>query len=50
MNMSEQLLVPSIENRLTGFIEVSRRAKAEGDHAQGKDHPKNHHHIQGVRL
>jgi cytidylate kinase len=29
--MSEKLLVPSIENRLAGFIEVSRRAKAEGD-------------------
>jgi len=29
--MSEILLVPSIENRLAGFIEVSRRAKAEGD-------------------
>ena len=27
--MSEKLLVPSIENRLAGFIEVTRRAKAE---------------------
>jgi len=29
--MSEKLLVPSIENRLAGFIEVTRRAKAEGE-------------------
>ncbi len=29
--MSEKLLVPSIENRLAGLIEVSRRAKAAGD-------------------
>jgi cytidylate kinase len=28
--MSEKLLVPSIESRLAGLIEVSRRAKAEG--------------------
>jgi cytidylate kinase len=29
--MSDKLLVPSIENRLTGLIEVSRRAKAAGE-------------------
>jgi hypothetical protein len=29
--MSEKLLVPSIESRLAGLIEVSRRVKAEGD-------------------
>jgi cytidylate kinase len=29
MGMSDKQLVPSIENRLTGLIEVSRRAKAE---------------------
>lgn len=29
--MSESLLVPSIENRLAGLIEVSRRVKAAGD-------------------
>lgn len=29
--MSDTILVPSIENRLTGLIEVSRRAKMEGD-------------------
>jgi len=34
--MSENLLVPSIENRLAGLIEVSRRAKAEGDLADRK--------------
>ena len=32
--MSDKLLVPSIENRLTGLIEVSRRAKAAGEHLE----------------
>jgi cytidylate kinase len=29
--MSDKLLIPSIENRLAGLIEVSRRVKAAGD-------------------
>jgi len=31
MGMGDQLLVPSIENRLTALIEVSRRVKAAGE-------------------
>lgn len=31
--MTDKILVPSIESRLTGLIEVSRRAKIEGDMA-----------------
>lgn len=34
--MSDKFLVPSIENRLTGLIEVSRRAKIEGSLADLK--------------
>lgn len=34
--MSDTVFVPSIENRLTGLIEVSRRAKAEGSRANKK--------------
>lgn len=34
--MSEKILVPSIENRLAGLIEVSRRAKIAGDMAGKK--------------
>ena len=34
--MTEKILVPSIENRLAGLIEVSRRVKLEGDLAGKK--------------
>jgi len=34
--MSDKILVPSIENRLAGLIEVSRRAKIAGDMAERK--------------
>jgi len=34
--MTEKLLVPSIEQRLTGLIEVSRRARLESDMAERK--------------
>lgn len=34
--MTEKILVPSIENRLAGLIEVSRRVKLEGDLADHK--------------
>lgn len=34
--MSEKLLVPSIENRLSALIEVSRRARLAGDTQEGK--------------
>lgn len=37
--MTEKLLVPSIENRLSALIEVSRRARLGGD-LLGKDLPK----------
>jgi cytidylate kinase len=38
--MSDKLLVPAIENRLTGLIEVSRRVRAEGDLTDRKNIPK----------
>lgn len=34
--MSDRILVPSIENRLAGLIEVSRRSKIAGDMAERK--------------